>query len=529
MNTSSIGGTYGLSGSGLDVDSIVKKLMTAQQTKQDTIYQKKTIAEWQKKAYNKIYDDISKFRTTVFNYKLQQTLRPNKVTSSNSSVVTATANADAPNINHSLVVNTLASGVNLISSKTIADSTNSTDKTSIATQFGISATSPFTITIGDGSATASITIDPSQSINQVVSDINSAGLKLQANYDSRLDRFFLSTTNTGKSAQVTLSSTGTGDSTTDPGLDFIQKLNLFGTKTPTTVNNADSTITTTYASDSGTDASFILDGIALTEDSNTFTISGVTYNLTGVSSSDTSPTYISVSADMDTAVSNVKTLVDAYNEILSELNTLLNEKRYSDYPPLTDAQKKEMKDKEIELWNEKAQSGMLRRDSTLTNLVNSMRNAFSSAVSGIVGKYNSASSIGITTSSDYTEGGKLYLDTDKLTAALKTDPNALGQLFGASGTTNDTNSQGIAGRLYDLTKNAMDQLKSIAGANSVSHDSSSFLAKKINDYTNQMSKAQDTYLTMQDRYYKQFNALEVALQNLSSQGNWLFSMFNKQG
>ena len=92
MTVGSVGGIYGLSGSGIDIDSIVKKLMTGQQAKADALLQKKTVLQWQKTAYNTVYDDISNFRNTVFNFKLQGTLSPNKVSSSNTSVATATAN-----------------------------------------------------------------------------------------------------------------------------------------------------------------------------------------------------------------------------------------------------------------------------------------------------------------------------------------------------------------------------------------------------------------------------------------------------
>ena len=57
MAVGSVGGTYGLSGSGMDIDSIVKKLMTGQQAKDDALVQKKTVSQWQKAAYNTVYDD----------------------------------------------------------------------------------------------------------------------------------------------------------------------------------------------------------------------------------------------------------------------------------------------------------------------------------------------------------------------------------------------------------------------------------------------------------------------------------------
>ncbi|WP_407307298.1 flagellar filament capping protein FliD [Desulfosporosinus sp. SB140] len=285
--------------------------------------------------------------------------------------------------------------------------------------------------------------------------------------------------------------------------------------------------------------------MGLTEANNTFSISGVTYNLTGLSSGGLSydnttklfsgqgqATNVSVSNDIDTAVANVQSFVDAYNKILAEVNGDITQPRYKDYPPLTDSQKSSMSSSDITLWNQKAQSGMLYNDPTLTSLVNTMRSAISSPVSGITGSYNSLSSIGITTG-DYTEGGKLYLNTDTLRTALQANPNVLNQLFGTVGTTTTTNgvtttntsTQGVAGRLYDGLTNTMKQLQQIAGTTATaSYDSSSNLAQEITNYTKQISDAKDQFNTMQSQYYTQYNAMEVAIQQISSQSSWLASM-----
>lgn len=541
MTVGSIGGTYGLSGSGLDIDSIVKKLMAGQQAKEDALAQKKTVLQWQKTAYNTVSDDLSNFRNTIFNYKLQSTLIPNKVSSNTPSIATATANAGAADVNHSLVVAQLASGVNLTSTASI---TTGTDKSTLASQMGI--VNPFTMNITNGSATKAISITPSESINDVVNAINNAGVNMQANYDSTLDRFFLSTTNMGSSTGINISTTTISPNTaiSDDGGNFIKGLHLYaGLPSSSSTNDGTNTTTTTsFSSSPGKNAIFQLDGVGLTEASNTFSISSVTYNLTGVSTGTLTgdgvgtqgfsgqTTTISVTNDVDTAVSSIQSLVDSYNKILAEVNGKLNETRYTDYPPLTDAQKASMKDSDITLWNAKAQSGMLHNDATLTSLVNTLRNAFSNPVSGITGTYNSAASIGITTG-DYTEGGKLYLDTNKLRTALQANPNVLNQLFGASGTTTtngvtitNSQSQGIAGRLYDGIKKTMDQLATIAGTTiNAQYDTTSNLAQEITDYNRQISDASDTFNTMQSAYYKQYNAMEVAIQQLSAQSSWLSS------
>lgn len=526
MSVGSIGGTYGLSGSGMDIDSIVKKLMAGQQAKSDALFQKKTIAEWQKTAYNTVYDDISEFRNTVFNYKLQRTLSPNKVTSSNTSVATVTATAGAAAVTHSLVVAQLADGVNLTSSDSI---TTGASKDTIINQFygGVAPTGSYKFTIANGTESAEITIDSAGSINDLVSQINEAGINVKANYDSTLDRFFMSTTNTGSSAGISIVKIE-GDASWGEDF-FVDKL-----KFPSEVTTG---IT-------GQDAEFMLDGVHLSQASNKFSISDVTYNLTGVSPNvETSKTLeenlasgtaisVIVTNDTDTAIASIQTLVDSYNTILESLNNKVKETRYKDFPPLTDAQKAEMKDSEITAWEAKAKSGMLHQDSTLTSLVNFMRNAFNSPVSGITGIYNSGASIGITTSSNYTEGGKLYLDTDKLREALDANSDVLTELFSAEGTTNpdgtiDRETQGIAERLYDGIMSTMTQLNTIASTTAnATYDTSSNYAKRISEYTKQISKAADRFEIMQAAYYKQFNAMEVALATLNSQSGWLSSLMS---
>ncbi|MBP1764543.1 MAG: flagellar capping protein [Firmicutes bacterium] len=123
--------------SGLDIDSMVKSLMKARRVKYDEMGQKKTVLEWQKADYNTMYTTISDFRNTAFTNKLQATLTPKTASSSNESVATVTANADAVLINHDLVVTQLADGVKKISSAAI---TTGTAKDTLANQFGISGT-----------------------------------------------------------------------------------------------------------------------------------------------------------------------------------------------------------------------------------------------------------------------------------------------------------------------------------------------------------------------------------------------------
>lgn len=505
--------TYGLSGSGMDIDQMVKDLMKAQRTRYDTMVQKKTQLEWKKADYNTIYTSINDFRNnTVFNYKLQGTLLPKNAVSTNETTVSVTANADAANFTHSVEVTSLAQSASMSSSTTISK-TNSPGKTNLQDHIGVSGT--INLTLNDGTASQSLTNydTTGKSVYDLVSDINKLGLNIKASYDSTLDRFFLYNTKSGSDNQVNLTA---GDANTQTLLNNLQLGNASSltTKNPPT---APAVLPSNYTT--GKDAVVKIDGATLTQNSNTFTVSGVTYTLKAAGTSN-----VTVSSDTDKAVAAVKSFVESYNTMLNKINSETNEAYYKDYLPLTDAQKAEMKESDIAAWEAKAKSGLLRRDPILQNLATQMRSNLADPISGVTGKYTSASSIGITTGT-YSEGGKLYLDETKLKKALEEDPDVLSKLFGTSG---DSSSQkGIAARLYDTLQTAADKIKTEAGITaSVDYDTTSNLAKEINDYDDRLTVLNTQLNSLEDRYYKQFDAMETALQKLNQQSSWLSQQFS---
>lgn len=492
--------TYGLSGSGMDVDQLVKGLMKARQVPYDNMFKKKTQFEWKKADYNTMYNTISDFRNTVFTNKLQATLTPKEASSADESIVSATALADAVNTTHTITVAQLADGVKKSSSDDITPVGNS--KTTLATQFGLAGS--FDVKVINGDESATITVDTSQSIYEFVSSINEAGINVTASYDATLDRFFLNTNDSGSTSGIDFTGSDVA------GLDFLSNNLLLNT-----------------ATENGKDAEIALDGVGtgviggvgnLKLSTNKFTISSVTYNL-----KTTGTTTVSVAPDIDKLVDNVEAFITSYNSTLATINGELNETRNRNYLPLTDDEKSAMKDSDIVAWETKAKSGMLQRDSILSNLVNTMRNNISNPVSGLTGSYNNASSIGITTG-NYTEGGKLYIDENKLRTALQSDPNIVYKIFGTDG--DNSSEDGISIRLYDTLKGSMDKIVSEAGITAtVDEDVKSNLAKRINNYSEQMEDLVSRLKDVEDRYYKQFDAMETALSRLSQQSNWLAQQF----
>ena len=98
-------GIYGLSGSGIDVDSMVKVGMMTKQNQYDKMYKEEIKNEWMKSAYADLYSEVNTFnQSTLSNYKMSSTTSPMTATSTSEGVATATANADAASMSHTVTV-----------------------------------------------------------------------------------------------------------------------------------------------------------------------------------------------------------------------------------------------------------------------------------------------------------------------------------------------------------------------------------------------------------------------------------------
>ena len=174
----------------------------------------------------------------------------------------------------------------------------------------------------------------------------------------------------------------------------------------------------------GQNAKLTYNGLEIERSSNTFTINGA--KLTIKEKTDSAVTYSST-PDVDAVYDTIKKFVDSYNGLITNISEKTSEKKNKDYPPLTDAQREALSDDEIEKWDIQAKKGTLRRDSTLSSLLTKMRTSIYSSVSET--SFGNLAKIGISTTSNYLEGGKLEIDEEKLRAAIEEDPNGIYNLF----------------------------------------------------------------------------------------------------
>ncbi|ORU00589.1 Flagellar hook-associated protein FliD [Anaerovibrio sp. JC8] len=291
----------------------------------------------------------------------------------------------------------------------------------------------------------------------------------------------------------------------------------------------------------GSNAKVTIDGKEYDNDTNKLTVAGVTYtflesteNLVGKKAT------ISVSQDTDKIVDYVKSFVDDYNKLLDSLNEKLSEQKYSDYKPLSKRQEDEMTEKQIDKWNEKAKSGILYHNSEIQALVSAMREAIYTKVDAVDSQYNTMSSIGITTTNTK---GHLTLDTDKLKKALAEDPDCVYQLFASdqdstyiAGSTNKnkiTNAQskldyantGVANRLYNVMTNHMSKISDIAGTSKDTNDQS-YLGKLITNMQTKMNSFKTMMTAYENKLYKRYDAMEVALSKLNMQLGYISGSFS---
>lgn len=266
----------------------------------------------------------------------------------------------------------------------------------------------------------------------------------------------------------------------------------------------------------GLNAEFTLNGVAFKSDTNETTVNGVTLTLTGETKPGETLSF-TITNDTQAVYDNIKNFVKKYNEILQEMNDLYYADSARGYDPLSDDEREAMTDDQIEKWENKIKDSLLRRDSSLGSLTNAMKNALLTSVE-VDGKKYSLSSFGVGTSSVYQEKGLLHIQGDsedtmyasspnKLMAALEEDPDTVMEVF-----------TGVAKNLY---KAMQDKMKKTSLSSAMTFYNDVYIKNQITALNKQISKEEDSLIDLEDKYYKQFAAMESAMAKMQSQQNSL--------
>ncbi|WP_214722122.1 flagellar filament capping protein FliD [Exiguobacterium sp. s192] len=509
--------------SGIDTETMIKQLMQAERAPVDRLSQKKQTLTWQRDAYREMNRGLLDLRTAASDMLLSKNYTAKAATSSDTSkvVVTASPAATAGSVTidsvtqlasaSSLVISRHASATGSISSQTKLDASGLVAKDGSGNMELELATYQ-----ADGTAGAPVTMkfDGTATISDLVSKINNdKSLGLSAVFNDITGKLVLTRQSTGKLAA------SNEISWTD------KNTPIAGTEPVKTAVEGKNTI-------------YSIGGTALEQKTNTFTQNGLTITLNGTS---TTATTINTKLDTQANFDSIKKFVDKYNDLIDKMNKKVREEKYRDFQPLTDAQRKELSEDEVKKWEEKAISGVLKNDSFLRDGMTSFRSAISAKIDTGYSytadsktiELNYMSQIGITSTSDFRDGGKLKIDETKLKKMLEEQPEGVYKLFTADAPEPAKDAQGnpipsTAGldgfvrQIQGFATTMRDKISKVAGLDGAVATTYR-LGKSLADLDKSMLTWEDKLKTKEDSYYRRFAAMEQAMNQANSQSATLAS------
>lgn len=533
--------------SGMDTESIVSQLVKTKSTKVTNLKNEQKKLEWKQTAWqdlnSKIYNMYSK---TLSNLRLTSAYSKKSTVSSDSTKATVVASEGAVNGTQTLKVNKLAksgylTGAKLDGKTTTTTGTDGKDVTKVVNWETTDKLSEIdsnltgkTISITTGSGTDAKTTDieitADMTINDLVAKFKDAGVN--ASFDTTNQRFFINSTGTGSAKNFTLTS---DDSTA------LASLGLDPNTTYTDINGSKNSCVKIE----GQDAEIVLNGATFVSDSNTFSINGLTINTLGVTDEEIS---LVTSTDYDGIYNTIKDFLTEYNDLINKMDKLYNADSARKYDMLTDDEKDSMTDDEVEQWEDKIKSALLRKDNSLYNVMNTLTTTmmdgyYENNLSDKQKKNMSASEISAWYKenggkkhylSDYGIGTLSYFEAqdnehhayhingdaddeftstkeDKLKVAIAEDPEGTANFFAT-----------LCKTLYSKLDETMSESTEYSSIYKVYNDKQ--LKKDYNDYTTKISDAEDELNDYEDRWYDKFSKMEVALSKLQSQTSSISSM-----
>ena len=361
--------------SNLDTGGIIDNLITLQRQPITIVEAKRALEEAKLLSFQDLKNRLQNFKSVVNTLNTESRFLSTVGTFSNNSstdtnkVATLGTNSSATSGTFSLVVNNLARETKLVSSGFAATS-------------GTVSTGTLNLTVG--STTTKINIDRSNNtLEGLRLAINNSGANIQAT--------FLNDGSATNPVKLVVSATKTG---LDNAISVSLTSNLFGAglQSPMTFSEVQT----------AQNASFVLDGVAVTKANNTVSdvISGTTLQLESAGSG-----IITLTPDEDAIKEKIQNYADGFNEIMQHLT------------------------KELALTASTGETGVLFANFTVQNLQQTLREIITDKVVGVNGSLEYLSQIGIRTQSD----GTLSINDGDLSTAIAGSIENVTQLFSSAG------------------------------------------------------------------------------------------------
>ena len=522
--------------SGLDTDSIVKELVSAYSTKKEKYEKEQTKLGWKQEIWKSLNKEVNSFYKSVGNLRFDSGYNTKKTTSSDSTKATVSASGNATVGTQKLhVLSTAQSGYLTGGKITASDSSAKVTSSTKLSELGFTEDETALKFIAKDKDGKDISTDIKLSKDSTISDAVKAlrDVGLNASFDENNGRIFLSSSATGASTDFSLKSDGS-----DASKNLLNTLAL----------NTDASEVTEASKRAtkidGSDATIVLNGVVYTSSSNNFSINGLSISVNAVTDSvdlskaktngsldadkisdmlantplnDSEAISITTSTDTQGIYDKIKDFITSYNNIINKMTKLYNADSAGNYEPLTDDEKSEMSDSEIEKWETKIKDSLLRRDSTLSTVMSAMTTAMSGGAT-VNGKTYFLSNFGISTlgymNAAENEQNAYHIDgdeddentsgnTDKLMTALNSDPDTVMDFM-----------KQMATNLY----NAIDkQMTSTTLRSKYSIYNDKEMTTQYKNYTTTIKEWETKISDKEDYYYKKFSSMESALSKLNSQ------------
>jgi flagellar hook-associated protein 2 len=460
-------------GSGLDLNTLLAGLKTAEQIPLAAIQRQQTSYTTKLTAYGQLNSALGSLQTAAAALAKPELFQGVKASSTAPEVLTATAAATAQSGTYALNVTQLAQAQSLATAGQADTSTNMGDGTTATTvqfEFGTTAGAVFT-NDPDATRTQSIAIDPAHSsladIAKAINAQTALGVTASIVNDGSAtpNRLVLTSTRTGEASSMKITVTG------DAALSDLL------TNDPATAQNLQQTV-------AAQNTELTVNGIAITSATNSVVgaVQDVTMTVSKIGTST-----LSVQKDTASVDSAVSAFVKAYNSLQAVATKL------TAFDPASKS------------------GAVLLGDSTLRNIQVGMRSALTSPQAEYGSGLTMLSQIGVSFEKD----GTLALDSVKLKAALDGKMGGVATLFaGTAGV------GGYGNSLSTLITGYTDTTGGVLTA--ATKGISSSLDALAKQYTATSERVDATVA----RYKAQFTQLDVMMSRMNQTSAYLTQQFD---
>lgn len=484
--------------SGMDTESIIQELVAARRTKVDDTVKAQTKLEWKQEAWKGLNTKLKNLMTKYANnmrFESAYSKRTTKV--SDTSVANVITGENAVNGVQELKVTQLAKTAYLTGTEIAGK-----DGEKLTALSKISDLNPDfeggSIQLTQAGETKTIEVAADATISDVLTELQKQGLN--ASFDEKNQRLFVSAKESGKEADFALDGTG----------DTLKMLGL-------TVADGAKKI-------EGQDAKIELNGADFSSNTNVFEINGLT--ITALSqTAENEVVTITTQDDVDGIYDMVKDFFKEYNSIINEMDKLYNADSARGYEPMTDEEKESVSESEAEKYETKIKDALLRRDSNLSTISSTLKEVMMSGIE-VNGKTMYLSNFGIETMGYFesadNEKNAYHIAGDPDDEAYSGKADVLKGMIASDPETVISFFSQLSKNLYDKMDKMSRYVEGYRSYGSFFDDKK--MKEDYDDYTGKIADLEDKLSDYEDKWYAKFAEMETAMAKMQSNANAVTSL-----